>query len=279
MICLTGDIHHDSLKINDQKHITDPNLNEIRIVNRYMELIDSYNVKVTFYTTGKTLKEQWRDFRSVAESSLVEIGGHTYSGLPRSLAGRLRSLFGLTSVSHGDSHGSLEQQRNDIRKMIAIVKKRLGKDLVSWRSHGLVSDANTNRLLAEQGIGFLSDDLDWDKLYPERTEEGLISHPMNVIMDHDHLYHAHRTPAYVEKQRVDWPFKNDPTSESFGIEEWGKLVEKQVLEIERKGGVATVLMHPLCMYLADKFKTAERLIKLFSEYETVWACETGRFVR
>jgi hypothetical protein len=54
-------------------------------------------------------------------------------------------------------------------------------------------------------------------------------------------------------------------------------VERQVEEIHRAGGVATVLMHPLCMYLADRFATADRLLGVLSRYPALWASETGRY--
>ena len=156
--------------------------------------------------------------------------------------------------------------------MIEIAGRRLDKPIVSWRSHGLVRDQHTYSILAKAGIKFISDDLSWHKLFPERLPEGLISHPMNVIMDHDHLLHAHRTPEYVARQKR--PFPDDPASGSYAIEEWGALVEKQVLAIEQKGGMATVLLHPLCMFSADGFKTMERLLKQFSRFPTIWASET-----
>ena len=157
--------------------------------------------------------------------------------------------------------------------MIEIVKRRTGKDIVSWRCHGRVIDKNTYNILAELGIKMISDDLDWTKIFPDKTEEGLVSHAMNIIMDHDHIYHAHRSEEYVENQKKYWTYVDDPTKESYPIKEWADIVEKQVLDIEKKGGIATVLMHPLCMHIADKFKTAERLFKIFSRYETVWARE------
>jgi len=278
MICLTGDIHHDSLCINDQKYIP-KGLTEIRIADMYLDILQSYNVKATLYTTGLTLVEQWKDFKRTAESPLIEIGGHTFSGLPRPFFSKLKSAFGITTVSHADTHGKKKAQARDIKKMIDIVHKCMGKKLLSWRSHGLVRDEHTYGILAENGVRFISDEINWNKLLPEKLPSGLISHPLNVIMDHDHLYHAHRTPEYVVQQQLNWPLKEDPTSESYSIEEWGELVEKQVSDIEAKGGVATVLMHPLCHYLADKFKTAERLIKIFSRYKNIFAYETGGYIK
>ena len=50
-----------------------------------------------------------------------------------------------------------------------------------------------------------------------------------------------------------WGFAQDPTRESYPIEAWSELVRTQVQAIEERGGLATVLMHPLCMFIADRF--------------------------
>jgi peptidoglycan/xylan/chitin deacetylase (PgdA/CDA1 family) len=279
MVCLTGDIHHSSLKIKEQAYIPDRGDSEVAIALRYLRLVEEMGIKVTFYTTGKTLKEEWQTFAPIARSPLVEIGGHTFGGLPRPLGSRLKELLtGIPGVSHATAHGSYRRQRRDVERMIAIVRDRTSRPLLSWRSHGLVRDANTYRILRELGIRYISDDLAWDKRRPERTPEGLISHPINVIMDHDHIYHAHRTPEYVERQKKDWGFPDDPTTESYPIEEWGRIVERQVLAIDAEGGLATVLMHPLCMYIVDRFETARRLLRLFSHFRTIWASEVGLFL-
>jgi peptidoglycan/xylan/chitin deacetylase (PgdA/CDA1 family) len=279
MICLTGDIHHSSLRINDHRFIPDPGDSEPRIAARYLRLIEKHNLKVTFYVTGKTLAEEWDALRPLADSPHVEIGGHTYGGLPRPLRARLRtSLTGRATLSHSLSHGSRARQKRDVQRMIGIVQEKTGRRITSWRSHGLVSDEHTYGILAECGIRFISDDLDWGKTGPERMAHGLVSHPINVIMDHDHIYHAHRTREYVEVQKRNWTFTTDPTRESYDIEAWAAIVERQVREIQEAGGVATVLMHPLCMHLADGFRTAERLLGFFSRFPTVWANEMERFL-
>ena len=161
-------------------------------------------------------------------------------------------------------------------KMINIVKERTGRDIVSWRSHGFIADDNTYHLLAECGIKFISDEISATKTGPEKTAEGLISHPLNVIMDHDHIYHAHRDKRFVEKAKARGYGGDAFGNDSYCIEEWGEIVEKQVKDIQQKGGLATVLMHPVCQYMSDELKTAERLFKLFSQYETIWAKEVER---
>jgi len=276
MICLTGDIHHDSLRTNEQMFVKEQGLDvtEVGSSAAYVRLCEKYNVKCTLYTTGKTLAEQWEEFMPIAESPVAEVGGHTFAGVPRSLLSRLwAALTGGISASHGHSHGSYARQRRDAKRMMDIARERLGKEIVSWRSHGLVRDANTDKILSQMGIQYISDELNWEKVLPERLADGLISHPMNVITDHDHIYHAHRTKEYVEKQKENWPYADDPTMESHPIEEWGWIVEEQVRHIEENDGLATVLMHPFCMHVADEFVTMERLLKVFAQSKTIWASE------
>ncbi|MFH1478069.1 MAG: hypothetical protein ABIH24_11355 [Verrucomicrobiota bacterium] len=277
MICLTGDVHHDSLKTSEQVFVKSRNLSEVKIAVAYVQLCGQYKIKSTLYVTGRTLADQWAEFSPAAVSPLVEIGGHSYGGFPAGYWEKLKArLAGRATCSHASSPGSFTDQKRDVVRMMKIARRRLGKPIVSWRSHGLVRDRHTNAILAEAGIKFISDELDWRKIFPERLPEGLVSHPMNVIMDHDHVFHAHRTPEYVRRQGR--PFPNDPAAGSYSIEEWGALVEKQVLAIEQKNGLATVLMHPLCMFTADGFKTMEKLLKMFSRYKTIWASETGGLI-
>jgi hypothetical protein len=94
---------------------------------------------------------------------------------------------------------------------------------------------------------------------------------MNVLPDHDHLFHAHRDGRFVEKAKARGYGRDDFGCESYKIEQWREMVKQQVTRIEQSRGVATILMHPVCQFLADGFQTAERLMEFFSQYETVWA--------
>lgn len=281
MICLTGDVHHDQLATNEQLWLERQGrrISEVAMSVRYTRLCEEYGVKCTLYTTGRTLADQWEEFAPIAASPLIEVGGHTFEGLPRPAFSRLRAwLGGTVSVSHANSHGSYKAQQRDVRRMMDTARRRLGRDIVSWRSHGLVRDDNTDDILYKAGIRYISDELNWERLRPNRLPGGLISHPLNVIMDHDHIYHAHRDEDYVRRQQSNWGYVTDPTRESYDIDAWANLVERQVATIEEQNGVATVLLHPLCMYSADEFKTMRRLLKFFSQYSTIWACETGQYV-
>lgn len=263
MICLTGDVHHDSLKINDHKFFP-LGTTEMDVCLEYLAILEKHDIKSTLYTTGRTFVEGWGKFQRLADSPLIQIGGHTYGGLPR-IAG--------SACSHAHSHGTAQEQEADIVKAVSVIQECTGKTIKAWRSHGLVRDDNTEPLLYKHGIRFISDELNWNKTHPELLPSGLISHPLNVIMDHDHLYHAHSTLEYVAEQRKNWPLSSDPTSESYSIGDWGNLVIRQIEAIERADGVATVLMHPACMYLADRFQTMERILRTFKNSQWIWAGE------
>lgn len=205
---------------------------------------------------------------------MVEIGGHTYSGIP---AGKIYKLWCKITKgylpTHSPTYGSPFKQKIDIKKMIEIVKKKTGLNIISWRSHGYIHDKNTYIILSKMGIKIVSDEISSKKIYPEEIKKGLISVPINVIPDHDHIYHAHRDENFVEKAKKVGYGKDDFGIDSYDIKKWGEMVKKQVYEIEKKGGIATILMHPLCMYLSDEFKTAEKLIEFFSKFDTIWMKE------
>ncbi|MFH1918765.1 MAG: polysaccharide deacetylase family protein, partial [Planctomycetota bacterium] len=237
MICLTGDVHHSSLGTNDQRYVDYPRDSEVKIAARFTRLVQRHRLKATFYVTGKTLAEEWEDFQPACEAGEVEIGGHTYEGLPTNrLTTLLSRMRGVCPPSHGYRHGSRRKQRRDIVRTIQIIKVQTGREVLSWRSHGLVRDRNTYALLAECGVRLISDEISRNKLTPERTPEGLLSHPINVIPDHDHLLHAHRDRRFVKDAKKRGYGKDDFGSESYGIEQWGEMVRERVVGIERAGG-------------------------------------------
>lgn len=267
MICLTGDVHHMSLMTHDQRHITDPALTEVRVAQRYVDLLERYNVKATLYVCGRCFTEEGEDTAALARHRLVEVGGHMFN------ARFPRECFDAYGESTGLWNGPRWYQDWDIRRNVEVVREWTGRDLVSWRAHSYKVDANTYELLAAHGVRVVSDTVEADCLQPKRIEHGLISHPMNTIPDHDHLYHAHRTREYVEEANRRGYGADAFGAVSYTIEEWGDLVLKQAVEIDESGGVATILAHPMCMILADELRTFERMLSELSNRRSVWACE------
>ncbi len=273
MVCLTGDIHHTSLRTNDQKYIR-PGDSEINISRRFLELLEKHGVKVTFYVTGRSFTEEWNELKPIVDSKLVEIGGHTYDGLPLGALFKFRyRLIGRVPPSHSPTYGSRSRQKRDIQKTIDAVEERTSREIVSWRSHGYIHDKHTYSILAQKGIRLISDEISSSKILPEKTKEGLISHPINTIPDHDHLYHAHRDEEFVKKAKAAGYGKDAFGCDSYSAEKWGGLVRQKISEIEEENGLVTILMHPICMYLADGFKAAEAVLRWISRYKTIWARE------
>lgn len=267
MICLTGDVHHMSLMINDQKHIDDASLTEVRITQRYVRILEKHDVNATLYICGRCFTEEWDDLAPVVASSRVEVGGHMFN------ARFPRECFDAYGAATGLWNGPRWYQDWDIGRNVEVVREKTGRQIVAWRGHSYKVDGNTYGLLAKHGLKVTSDAIDKDNLWPKRIEAGIISHPLNVIPDHDHLYHAHRTREYVAKANAQGYGADAFGAVSYTIEDWGDLALRQALAIDDRGGVATVLCHPLCMWLADRFRTFERLLKAFSGRRTLFARE------
>lgn len=267
MICFTGDVHPMSLQIKDQKHIPDPQLTETRITRRYVELLEAHDVKATLYVCGRCFTEEWNDLERIASHPLVEVGGHMFN------ARFPRECFDAYGEQTGLWNGPKWYQDWDIAEMVRVAREQAGREIVSWRAHSYMVDPNSHELLAGHGIKLVSDDVESDAIWPRPIAHGLISHPINVIPDHDHLYHAHRTPEYVEKANRRNYGADDFGAVSYTVEEWGEKVIEQADAIDRLGGIATVLAHPLCHYLADGFATLDRILAHFATKTTVFAGE------
>ncbi len=267
MICLTGDVHHMSLRINDQRFIPDSGDTEVKIAGRYVELLDKYGVKATLYVCGKCFTEEWDDLKRVVSSEMVEIGGHQYR------ARQPRPWFDWYGAMTGNWNGPRWYQSWDIRKTVEVCERKTGYRIVSWRNHSYMRDKHTPELLTRYGIRLISDQIRSSQLLPEVVDRGLVSHPLNVIPDHDHLYHAHRTREFVIAANARGYGADEFGATSYTIEQWGDLVLEQVAKIERQGGVATILAHPLCMFLSDRFATFTRLLKDLAGRQCVWARE------
>jgi hypothetical protein len=265
MICLTGDVHHTSLMINDQKHIGDPALTEIRIAQRYVQLLEKHGVNATLYVCGRCFTEEWEDTAPLTTSPRVEVGGHMFN------ARFPRECFDAYGEATGLWNGPRWYQDADIARNVEVVREKTGRQIVSWRGHSYKVDGNTYELLATHGLKVTSDAIEGDTLWPRRIEAGMISHPINVIPDHDHLYHAHRTPEFVEQANARGYGADAFGAVSYTIGDWGDLVLRQALAIDEQGGIATILCHPLCMWLADGFRTFERLLECFADRHTVFA--------
>lgn len=266
MICLTGDVHHMSLCTKEARYL-DPGDTEVQVAARYVGLLVKHGVKSTLYVTGKCFTQEGRALAPVLRCPLVEVGGHGY------WARQPRKLFDWYGRRTGLWNGPRWFQDWDIRRNIALCEQGAGYRPVSWRAHSYMTDRHTYPLLAAHGVKLVSDSIEADNRWPYVLPSGLIAHPLNVLPDHDHLYHAHRTEEFVAEANRRGYGADAFGAVSYPIAEWVEQVIQQATQIEAAGGLVTILAHPICMWVADRFRSLERLLHFVAGRENLWARE------
>lgn len=270
MICLTGDVHHPSLESSDQKW---SKKSEAALAVNYANIAHKYGIKVTLFITGRTFLEDRMEIKNLLGYSNLEIGGHTWSAF------RPQWLHKFFRVFLKSNYGPKVYQRRDIERTISIIRKTIKSNPLSWRTHGYASDFKTLELLEDTSIKVVSDNVDDGKVMPEHLGK-LVSLPMNVLPDHEHLYHGPRTEEEVENY-LKRGGSYEITNKSYYIDDYFRIVKEQVEKINEKNGIATLLLHPICMKVADDFKNFEDFCKWVSEksYKTIWCKEATQHVR
>lgn len=250
-VCLTGDVHHDTMDTRDQAYM---DRTEAAVAVEYAELAAAYDVPVTLFVTGRTAEEEPERVRRLAEMDNVELGGHNYWAFDTPVHTVWRAVERATGGLVGSWNGPRSFQRHEIRRTLDALAD-CGATVRSWRDHAYRHDRHTAELLADAGITHFS-----DAVGPEqrvREEQGVTVVPVNTPPDHEHVYHAFRTPGSEAVASFEGPFG----SESVAVEQWVDWVLDRVKTVRADGGVATVLAHPACLWLADEFDAFERLCR------------------
>ena len=255
MICLTGDVHHMSLNSRDQEYLR---TTELDSALSYLEIAQRNSLKVTFFFTGRLGLEEGARFAQLKRFDNLEIGGHTFSAFrPRWFYAVSRRLLGL-------SNGPYFWQRRDIARTLAVLEACVEQRVVSWRDHAYHHDRHTMALLSEQGVRWVSDEVDMSAREPRYHPSGLISVPINVLPDHDYVYHGWLTPERVRTQQQPGTHHR-----FYSVETWEEKVKEQVEQIVSDGGLATLLIHPACMEIVDGFRRFEALCEFLASFESV----------
>ena len=131
--------------------------------------------------------------------------------------------------------------------------------------HGI----NTEQILYDHGIKICSDGVKKDSEGLEVHESGIYNFPITIIPDHEHLIHAERTPAWIKNWQERYNWSDDFGKESYYIKEWANIVLEQLQDREEKGLLSNIIIHPITMYLCDKFVQVKRIIEYISTRETI----------
>jgi hypothetical protein len=241
-VCLTGDVHHMGLETRDQAYM---GRSELAAAVEYAEIARRYDVPVTLFITGRAVHEDPDAIDRLAAMDHVEIGGHNYYAFGTLLHTAARGVL-------GSWHGPRPFQAWEITRTLRAFADR-GIGVTAWRDHAYRHDENTARLLADRGITHFSDAVGPDERV--RTEAGLTVVPINTPPDHEHVYHAFRTPEFVAAGEFTGPFGSD----SHEVDDWFEWVAEAIDAAVTAGQPATVLAHPSCMDIVDGLATFERL--------------------
>ncbi|MCB9640034.1 MAG: polysaccharide deacetylase family protein [Myxococcales bacterium] len=262
MLILTGDVHHQTLRTNDQRYLkgTEP-----ASALRYADIVASYGAKATLFLTGKVGIEEPEVLKRLAMRSHLEIAGHTYNAYQPLLFHRISKKL------LGQFMGPKEWQRWSIRQTCDILSRASGQPVVSWRNHAYLSDEQTVPLLREEGLLCYSDIV--QESSQPFSKDGLLYVPINVIPDHEHLYHAHRTPETVESWAKKTRFGDSWGSGSFDAKRWGEMVVQQTRSLVERGKTACLLIHPACMEALDDFKTFDWIMQGLADLPSAWMRE------
>lgn len=259
MICLTGDIHHNSLQTGNQKAC---DIREIQVARLFLKLLEERNIAVTFFISGKSFEEEWEDLRPLVNHPLVSVQGHNWSCFTPTLFHRISKKI------IGSYNGPAWYEARDVKKTANIIFEKTGKHITCWRNHMYMHGSNTNRVLSTAGIHHCSDEVKQFGV-PYRDPFDLIHVPINVIPDHEHLYHAERTREWVEKWRKRYNWSDDFGPESYTVDEWKQIVLSNLEANEKREILSTLIIHPITMYLCDQFESCKEILDFIAQRKTL----------
>jgi hypothetical protein len=252
MVVLTGDVHQwiDSA---DRAYASET---ECALALRYARIAGAHGLKVTLFFTGLAIIEDAATVRRLLEEPNVEVGGHGWDSFGHPW--RYRAL----NRAFGSPHGPRVMQAWMVRRTCSTIERETGRRVLSWRNHAYAFDSNTPHVLADAGIRVWSDEVQPGRLGPYRHLSGVTSLPINTTPDHEHLYHGSQTVDTVPNAR---------RSDYKSAQAWRAEVLEQTDIMAARGGVATILAHPLCMKVVDDWRTFEHLCSSLSSYPSLCA--------
>jgi hypothetical protein len=222
---------------------------------------------MTCFITGKSFLEEFKDVKPIVFNPLIETGGHNYDAFEFELFHRVWNK--LTKNYNGPKW----YQKKDAIKTINIIKEKTGLDIKVWRNHMYMHGANTEDILSGLGIKICSDGVEKNNFMLKKHTSGIYNLPINIIPDHEHLIHAERTKQWIETWQKRYNWSDDFGPYSYYIDEWGDMVLDQLKSNEKDGKLSIVIIHPITMYLCDKFKKVEEIIKYISTCKNIHMSE------
>jgi len=240
---------------------------ELQVTQLFLKLLEKYNVKATMFLTGKCFTEEWKDVAPVCNHSLVEIGGHNY------FCFRPPIIHRVWNKAFNNYNGPFLYQYYDIKKTKKCIFKRTGIKITSWRNHMLRHGPNTEKILSKLKFKFCADEVNPSGSGPVRHKAGIYNFPINIIPDYDHIYHADRTEQWVKGWVNRYKYVDEFGTESYYIDQWTDIVLNQLRQKVADNITVNMIVHPITMYICDRFVNIERIIKFIGSNQNCFYSE------
>ena len=236
-IIFTGDIHNMTMNGGDQILLRnfDSVNTEVKLCKTFLEILNKYDFKPILFFTAKAIIEEEDYIKFLLKNYDFYVGGHTFSAYKPKLL--YRSLFRL----FGTYYPLKFFQDIDIKKTKQIINDKLAVNTVLWRNHAYFNDKNTNELLMKNNFKIVSNLVDLN-IHRPFDKDNITVLPINTYPDHEFLFHS-------TDHLSDW-----------SLAKWYDLNFEQIKNILQNNGIATLLTHPLCIYLEDKFASFENFV-------------------
>ena len=254
MVCVTGDVHQRSYRGTDSPFSPQT---EVELAFKFGCIAQKHGIKFSLFLTGKACEEEPQGVKRLADFPNCEIGGHTYAAFRDPWSRIFKKVWGTP-------WGTKAHQLRDIQRTIECIEKVSGQRIQAWRNHSYIQTVDTESLLENCDIHLVSDEVSDSKMLMEWVTPTFRSVPINVLPDHEHLLHGKYQPGKTKPARLQG---------RVSITKWVSCVKKKVCKIGEAGGTATILVHPLCMEVADGMVAFEELCQYVQELPTCWISE------
>jgi hypothetical protein len=257
---ITCDIHHQSLNTGNQQHSTKT---ELECAYDFFKICEKFNIKQTYFFSGLAMRDDWNEqMEEICNSKLVEIGGHNWNCFSPEL---LHRLYKKVFKSY---NGPSLVERKDCEKTQEIIYQRTGRLITSWRNHMYMNGPNTEKILSSCGIKVYSDGVS-KKSNGFQERPGILHLPINLLSDHEHLYHAERTEEWVKSWIKRYKWKDDFGSDSYYMKVWKRKYLESYKDCLSRGALPVSIIHPITMSLSDNYNFINNFIEYISKNQTL----------
>jgi hypothetical protein len=131
----------------------------------------------------------------------------------------------------------------------------------------------TEELLIKNGINVCCDGVDKCSQDFQQHNSGLLNFPLNIIPDHEHLYHAERTPEWVNNWVKRYNWSDDYGPDSYYFDDWFEIFKHEILTREAQGVISHLIIHPITIYLCRGSESLRKVADFLANFDSIFVNE------